>query len=149
MNLNNLYDLAEKEKIKIYDWHIEDADGVYINIDKINAIALNYNNLDTSLDEKCVLAEELSHYYMDATYSPYCNDLQVISKQERKAMKLAYNMLIPFEDLRRAILSGKTTLLLLAEHFDVTVQFMSKCITFYLEKYGYIITEEEMLQVSI
>lgn len=23
MNLNNLYDLAEKEKIKIYDWHLE------------------------------------------------------------------------------------------------------------------------------
>ena len=25
MNLNDLYDIAEKEKIKIYDWHIEDA----------------------------------------------------------------------------------------------------------------------------
>ena len=59
MNLNNLYNLAEKEKIKIYDWHIEDADGIYINIDKINAIALNYDRFGTSLDEKCVLAEEL------------------------------------------------------------------------------------------
>lgn len=149
MNLNNLYDLAEKEKIKIYDWHIEDADGIYINIDKINAIALNYDRLGTSLDEKCVLAEELGHYYYDCTYSPYCKDLQLISKQERKARKFAYNILIPFEDLRRAILIGKTSLLSLAEHFDVTGQFMSKCIAFYLEKYGYIITEEEMLQVSI
>ena len=59
MNLNNLYDLAEKEKIKIYDWHIEDADGIYINIDKINAIALNYDRLGTYVEEKCILAEEL------------------------------------------------------------------------------------------
>lgn len=89
------------------------------------------------------------HYYYDATYSPYCKDLQVISKQERKAKKWSYNMLIPFEDLRRAILCGKKSILLLADYFDVTTQFMSKCIAFYLEKYGYILTQEEMLQVSI
>ena len=27
MNLDNLYSLTEKEKIKVYNWHIEDADG--------------------------------------------------------------------------------------------------------------------------
>lgn len=145
MNLDNLYSLTEKEKIKVYDWHIEDADGAYINIDKINAIALNYDNIGTYIEEKCVLAEELGHYYYDATYSLYCQDLQVISKQERKAKKWAYNVLVPYEDLRRAVLSGKTSILPLAEYFDVTTQFMSNCIAFYLEKYGYIITEEEML----
>lgn len=145
MNLNNLYNLTEKEKIKVYNWHIEDADGAYINIDKINAIALNYDNIGTYIEEKCVLSEELGHYYYDATYSLYCQDLQVISKQERKAKKWAYNVLVPYEDLRRAVLSGKTSILPLAEYFDVTTQFMSNCIAFYLEKYGYIITEEEML----
>ena len=54
MKLDNLYDLTEKEKIKVYDWHIEDADGAYINIDKINAIALNYDNIGTYVEEKCV-----------------------------------------------------------------------------------------------
>ena len=63
MKLENLYDLAEKENIKIYDWHIEDADGIFINIDKINAIALNYNELGTYIEEKQTLAEELGHYY--------------------------------------------------------------------------------------
>lgn len=149
MNLNNLYDLAEKEKIKIYDWHIENAYGAFINIDKINAIALNYNKIGTHIEEKCVLAEEIGHYYYDATYSPYCQDMQLISKQERKAKKFAYNILIPFENLRKAILSGKTSILSLAEYFDVTAQFMSNCIALYLEKYGYIVTKEEMLQVSI
>ena len=43
MNLNKLYDLTEKEKIKVYDWHIEDCNGIYLNYDKINAIALNFD----------------------------------------------------------------------------------------------------------
>ena len=69
MDLNKLYDIAEKENVKIYDWNIEDCDGIYLNYDKINAIALNYDELGTYIDEKCTLAEELGHYYMDATYS--------------------------------------------------------------------------------
>lgn len=59
MNLENLYNLAEKEKIKIYDWHIENANGAFINIDKFNIIALNYDELGVYIDEKETLAEEL------------------------------------------------------------------------------------------
>ena len=59
MKLENLYNLAKKENIYIYDWHIKDANGIYINIDKVNAIALNYDNIGTYIEEKCVLAEEL------------------------------------------------------------------------------------------
>ena len=104
MNLYDLYDIAEKEKIKIYDYYIEDANGIFINIDKINAIALNYNNIETSIDEKCILSEELGHYYMDATYSPLTNDEILIQKQEYRASKWSITTLIPFEKLKSAIL---------------------------------------------
>lgn len=103
MKLENLYDLAEKENIKIYDWHIEDADGIFINIDKINAIALNYDEIGTYIEEKQTLAEELGHYYMDATYSLYCQNLQLISKQEYRAKKWSYYALIPYENLKLAV----------------------------------------------
>jgi Zn-dependent peptidase ImmA (M78 family) len=63
MELNKLYDIAERENIKIYNWHFEDIDGIYLNYDKINAIALNYDNLGTYIDEKCILAHELAHYF--------------------------------------------------------------------------------------
>lgn len=59
MELNTLYDIAEKENIKIYNWQIEDVNGMYLNYHDINAIALNYDNLGTYIDEKCTLAEEL------------------------------------------------------------------------------------------
>ena len=105
MELNSLYNIAEKENIKIYDWQIEDVDGMYLNYHNINAIALNYNRLGTYIDEKCTLAEELGHYYMDATYPASISNKILIDKQEYRAKKWSYYVLIPFENLRRAILS--------------------------------------------
>ena len=104
MKLNSLYDIAEKENIKIYDWQIEDVDGMYLNYHNINAIALNYDRLGTYIDEKCTLAEELGHYYMDATYPASCTDNILIDKQEYRAKKWSYYVLIPFENLKSAIL---------------------------------------------
>lgn len=104
MDLNSLYDIAEKENIKIYDWQIEDVDGMYLNYHNINAIALNYDRLGTYIDEKCTLAEELGHYYMDATYPASCIDKVLIDKQEYRAKKWSYYVLIPFENLKSAIL---------------------------------------------
>ena len=104
MKLDSLYNIAEKENIKIYDWQIEDVDGMYLNYQNINAIALNYDRLGTYIDEKCTLAEELGHYYMDAAYPANTEDKVLISKQEYRAKKWSYYALIPFENLRIAIL---------------------------------------------
>lgn len=104
MNISSLYDIAEKENIKVYSWHIEDINGMYMNYQGINAIALNYDNLETCIDEKCILAEELGHYYMDATYPANTNDKVLIDKQEYRAKKWSYNALVSYENLRRAIL---------------------------------------------
>ena len=103
MKLNDLYNIADKEKIKIYDWYIENAYGCFINIDKINAIGLNYKNIDNSYIEKETLAEELGHYYQDATYPINCTDTILISKQEYRAKKYARMILIPYENLKLAI----------------------------------------------
>lgn len=104
MDLNNLYNIADNENINIYNWYIENTNGIYMNYDKINAIALNYDRFATYVDEKCTLAEELGHYYMDAVYPASCTDLILISKQEYRAKKWAYNVLIPYENLKLAIL---------------------------------------------
>ena len=104
MKLNELYNIAEKENIKIYDWQIEDIDGMYLNYENINAIALNYDRLGTYVEEKCTLSEELGHYYMDATYPASCTDKVLIDKQEYRAKKWSYYALIPFEKLKSAVL---------------------------------------------
>lgn len=132
MKLNKLYELTEKENIKVYDWHIEDCNGIYLNYDKINAIALDYNELGTYLNEKCTLAEELGHYYMDSTYSLY-SDSNTISRKEYKAKKFSYKMLVPIEKLKKVAKNGLTSIEELAEYFEVSYEFMQKCLNYYKE----------------
>lgn len=104
MNLDKLYDLAEKENIKIYDYYFdEDINGMYLNYDKLNVIALNYKSIRSSKEEKCIFSEELGHYYMDATYNYSNIDKIIYSKQEYRAKKWSYYTLIPFEKLKLAI----------------------------------------------
>ena len=104
MNLDRLYDLAENENIKIYNYCIDDnINGMFLNYDKLNTIALNYKNLKNSTEEKCILSEELGHYYYDATYNYKTVTKELYDKQEYRAMKWSYNILIPFEKLKLAI----------------------------------------------
>lgn len=130
MELNILYDLAEKENINIYNYNIDNVNSVFINYNNINAIAMNYKNIDTIAKEKCVLAEELGHYYYDATYSPFCSDSTFISKQEYKAKKWAMKTLVPishFQTLKSNYLCE------LAEEFGVTEDMIKFAYQYYLE----------------
>lgn len=132
MNLNKLYNLTEKENIKTYNYNIPDIFGMFINIEKINAIVLRKNL--SQYEEKSTLAEELGHYYYDATYPVCCSDLQLISKQEYRARKWAYNVLIPIEDLVSALKNGLDNIDVLSDYFEVPKLFMSQCIDYYKER---------------
>ena len=72
---------------------------------------------------------------LGAVYSPYCNNINYISKQEYKARKWAYSTLIPFKILIKKISQG-LNIYELSEYFDVTIQYMKNCIDFYNNKYG-------------
>lgn len=140
MELNRLYDIADNEHIILRDWHIEDCNGIYLNYDKINVIALDYDELGTYIDEKCTLAEELGHYYMDAKYNYHTTDNTLKSKQEYRAKKWSYTALIPFEKLKSAIKNGLYEIYQLADYFEVTYEYMQNAINFYQSKYGVIVS---------
>lgn len=127
-----LYDLVEKENIKTYNYNISGVFGMFISVGKINAIILRKDL--SQYQEKSTLAEELGHYYYDATYPVSCTDLQLISKQEYRARKWAYNVLIPAEDLISAIENGLNNIDDLSDYFEVSRQFISECINYYKER---------------
>ena len=102
MELEYIEDLINREKINLIDTYLEDTTGAYINYDKVNVILYDESKLKSSIEEKQVLAEELGHYYYDATYK-FDSDPVFINKQEYKAKKFAYTTLIPFENLKLAI----------------------------------------------
>ncbi len=104
MNIEYIEDLIEREHINLIDNYLEDAYGCYINYDKLNLIIYDSHKCSNTAKKKEVFAEELGHYYGDYTYK-FDSSPTLISKQEYKAKKYSYNILIPFENLRRAILN--------------------------------------------
>lgn len=133
MELNDLYDIAERENIKIYNWHIENSNGAFINVANINAIALNYDEINTHLQEKETLAEELGHYYMDATYSLYSNDTILMAKQEYRARKWSFKTLAPVSKIKELVRNGYTMLNEISEELDISERFLNLAIQYYKE----------------
>ena len=103
MQLDYIEDLIKRENINLIDTYLEDTAGAYANYEKINLIIYDSSKIENSIEKKQILAEELGHYYMDATYK-FNSDLTLISKQEYRAKKWSYNVLISYENLRTAIL---------------------------------------------
>lgn len=133
MNLNKLYNIAENENIKIYNHELDDANGIFVNINNINAIALDYKKFDTSTKEKCVLAEELGHYYQNATYSPLCLDVSFISRQEFKAKKWAFKALVSPKEIKESVLKGLNCTYEIAEELGVTEDMLKLACQYYKE----------------
>ena len=100
MELNRLYDIADREKIGIINYKMLNK-AIICECNKSYFIGINYSKIDTLAEEKEILAEELGHYYYESTYSLY-DSQAYISKQEYRARKWAYNVLIPYEDLKLA-----------------------------------------------
>lgn len=72
---------------------------------------------------------------MEATYK-FNSSSSLISKQEYRAKKWAYSVLVPYEKLRIAIKRGLNDIYKLADFFDVTVEYMQNAIDFYIGKFG-------------
>ncbi len=98
MNLENLYKLAEREKISIRNCPLSPVNGCYLSYENIRIIGLNYKKLTTLTKEKCTLAEELGHYYYNATYK-LDSDFQLITKQEYKALKWRSLICVPLKSI--------------------------------------------------
>lgn len=137
MEVLDLYNLTEKEKIDVISYKWSNAKARIFEEDEEYSIGIDYSKITNSIEEKEILAEELGHYYCGALY--YINtDITLKRKCENRAKKWAYSILIPFQKLKEKIAQG-FDLYDLADYFDVDVKYMINCIDFYTEKYGVLI----------
>lgn len=58
MELNKLYDIADRENISIIDFKMKNK-AIIGKVNKKYCIGLNYSNINNSYEEKEILAEEL------------------------------------------------------------------------------------------
>jgi len=131
--MEKLWEIIEKENIKVKYRHLsherETLYGLYLLDDSGPIIILDHSLKTSRRLSRCVLAEEIGHYYTAprtnflTAYTSYSTQL-TMSKDERKAMMWATDFLIPDRELCKALKSGLRSCYELAEHFDVTEWFM-------------------------
>lgn len=137
MELLDLYNLTEKEKIDVINYKWIKAKARIFENDNEYSIGIDYNKIDSSTEEKEILAEELGHYYCGALYY-IDSDITLKRKCEIRAKKWAYSVLIPLQRLKEKI-AQNFDLYDLADYFNVDVKYMIDCIDFYVEKYGILV----------
>lgn len=138
VTLQGLYEYADKKNIAlIYGrthnkkaFAIEEASGG-------RAVVIDATKVESNREEKVVLSEELGHLDRDALcfVHDYASPLyaQNIRKAERRALAWAYQQLLPFRELKAAIIREKD-LYQVADFFDVPFYFLEQAILYYRTK---------------
>lgn len=137
MELLDMYRIAENEKIDILNYKWTNTKARIFEIDNRYYIGLDDKQINNSIEEKELLAEELGHYYCDALYY-IDSDKVLIDKCEHRSKKWQYSVLIPLKKLKEK-LKQNLNLYELAESFNVDCKYMYDCINFYTEKYGILV----------
>lgn len=100
---------------------------------KGNKIAIKQDMTETQ--KKCVLAEELGHYYTAVgTILDQANTVN--RKLERRGRILAYNRLVGLTGIVEAYKHNCQSIAESAEYLGVTVGFLNDTLSYYKSKYG-------------
>lgn len=129
--------LIKESKILINDQADLDnnSGGFYIKTSSADIILINRNIINT-YEKKCILAEELGHYY--TSYGNITDQTDIRNrKQEMVARRWAVKRLITLENLIDAFNNGVRNKHELAEHLEVTEEFLHIALDHFKGIYGY------------
>ena len=132
MTYDEMEQYAYREGIDIdyVDFNSQRIKGLYCD----GSIAIN-QNIETTTERACVLAEELGHFH---TSTGNILDLCDVAnrKQERRARLWAYNKQIGLIGIIRAFEAGCRNRYEMAEFLEVTERFLQDALDTYRQKYG-------------
>lgn len=129
--LLDLYRYAEDNRIDV-DWvPMTKAASLSVPLPSNSyAIAIDPWKMDTAEKEMVCLAHELGHCSTGSFYNCWATQ-DIRQKHENRADKWAIKKLIPEDELDHAVADGCTDIWSLAEHFNVTEDFMRKAVCWY------------------
>lgn len=131
MELIDLENIAEREKINIVNFKMKKVKAKIIDYGN-HYIFMDYSKIDTYTEEKCLLAEELGHYYYDSYYT-LSSDQNFIDKQEYRAQKWKIKTLVPVRKLAKLFDEGYQYSYEMAEELGVTEELVRKAYDYYKE----------------
>ncbi|RXI55258.1 hypothetical protein DP122_04955 [Clostridium tetani] len=130
MSYDTLLDEAFNNDIMVKEIDLKTKDGLCYG----NRIAIN-KNLTTNREKRCILAEELGHFY--TTVGDITDQSNIVNlKQEVRARRWSYEKLIGIIDLVNAYNNGARDKYTLADYLNVTEEFLEEAINYYKTKYG-------------
>ena len=97
MELIDLEKIAKHEKIDIINFRMKKTKARIISYNG-TYIFMDYSKIDTYTEEKCLLAEELGHFYCSAYYT-LSSDKTSIDRQEYKALKWKSITCVPLKSI--------------------------------------------------
>lgn len=113
-----------------YPFESENIKGLYCD----NTIAIS-SKIKTTAEKSCVLAEELGHYHT-STGNILDQGKVENRKQEQRARLWAYRKMVTLDKIMSACEYGCRNRYELAEHLDVTEEFLQEALDKYHSIYG-------------
>lgn len=130
MTYDELLICAAQEGLRVKEKPLQSGNGRIYH----NRIAIR-NELSTSIEKSCVLAEELGHYY--TTTGNILDQSETMNrKQEYRARLWGYNLQIGLTGIIKAYKHGCQNAHEMAEYLDVTEEYLKEAIQCYRSKYG-------------
>lgn len=131
-SLERLQQTAADKGLEVVDYHF--------NSDRIHGLCCDHTialsqSLPNSTAKACVLEEEIAHH--DLTVGDIIVEtIPANRKQEHRARMLAYYRRCNPNMIADALRAGHRSLTAIAEHIDVTEEFLVDAIEGYRQKYG-------------
>lgn len=119
-DLNDLYNELEQYNIPVVKVGFQNKKAGIITNGNDTVIAVDYNKIENSKEEKMIIAEEKAHYETGALYLLNA-DKTTIDKMEYKANKKVYNELVPFNKLKE-LCEKHLSVSELSDYFGIPIQ---------------------------
>lgn len=131
MDLNKLYDVAEKENIPVIDFRMKNK-AIICKTNKRICIGLNYEKINCVTEEKELLAEELGHYYCNAFYNSSSSP-STIAQKEYRANKWKCTVLVSVNDFKDAFKKGLKNIYEIADYLCLSEDTVAFAYNYYKE----------------
>ena len=139
MEIPILYALAQQQNIPIFGFPLPNTGSMSLMDEQGRCfIGMDEGVRDGGVQERVHLSHELGHCVTGSFYNRYAA-VDCRQRHEHQADKWAVQVLIPVDDLDRAVAEGCTEIWELAERFGVTEDFIRKAVCFYV--HGNLATE--------
>ena len=124
MELKDIYNEIAENNIYLCSYKMKNTKARIIQ-DETTCIFVDFSKIDSYIEEKEILAEELGHYKYNAYYT-LLSDKTFINQQEYKAMKWKALHLCPLKSILECFMHGITNYVDIAENLQIepiTAQF--------------------------